>query len=85
MAGSGLHHSFSSTLSFNSFHLSSGEDACDDIGACKLDIIERILLPVTFSIVSKSSADFSALLIFDCCTASTGVAGGGSCDVRGTI
>ena len=60
------------------------EDACD-IGACKLDIIERILLPATFSIISKSSADFSALLIFDCCNASTGVAGGGSCELRGSI
>ena len=54
-------------------------------GACKVDIIEHILLPATCSIVSRSSADFSALLIFDCCTASTGVAGGGSFEVRGTI
>ena len=54
-------------------------------GACSSFIIERILLPATCSIVSKSSADFSALLIFDFCTASTRVAGGGSFELRGSI
>ena len=61
------------------------DDTADVDGDCSSPIIERILLPATFSIVSRSFADFSALLIFDCCTASTGVAGGGSFEVRGTI
>ena len=66
------------------------EDGAASIGAgstgdCNSFITDRILLPATLSIVSNSCADFSALVIFFCCTASTAVTGGGSLDVRGRI
>ena len=54
-------------------------------GDCNSFITDRILLPATLSIVSNSCADFSALVIFFCCTAYTAVTGGGSLDVSGRI
>ena len=88
MSSSGFSSS-SCSASCICFHISYDDSAAGGgiggDGACRLLIIERMLLPATFSIVSKSSADFSALLIFDFCTASTRVAGGGSFEVRGSI
>ena len=54
-------------------------------GDCSSFIIDCIPLSATFNIVSSSFADFSAVLIFFCCTASTSVAGGGSLELSGTI
>ena len=54
-------------------------------GDCNSFITDRILLPATLSIVSNSCADFSALVIFFCCTASTAVTGGGLLAVSGRI
>ena len=62
-----------------------GEIEVSTTGDCNSFITERILLPATLSIVSNSCADFSALVIFFCCTASTAVTGGGSFDVSGRI
>ena len=59
--------------------------ADDATGDCSSFITDRILLPATLSIVSSSCADFSALVIFFCCTASTAVAGGGLLEVSGRI
>ena len=88
----------SSKVSFKRLHIScdvgggslitgwccaGGEKGVD--GDCSSVISDCIPLSATFNIVSSSFADFSAVLIFFCCTASMSVAGGGLLELSGMI
>ena len=73
-------------MSLTSSSANTGGDAAvggdDD---CNSDIIDCIPLSATSKIVFMSFAEFSTLLIFCCCTASTTVAEGGSLELSGMI